>query len=80
MNSYGMIVKLRIQKSNSYVFLKISKYFRLITEKFKEIEKTYKAQVLEQIAKASKSTVKGSASLLESSLRASPMQSMVLFS
>lgn len=51
---------------------------RLITEKFKEMEKTYKAQMQqEQTAKATKTTVKGSASLLESSMKTSPLQSMV---
>ena len=51
---------------------------RLITEKFKEMEKTYKAQMQqEQTAKATKTTVKGSTSLLESSMKTSPLQSMV---
>ena len=51
---------------------------RLITEKFKEMEKTYKVQMQqEQTAKATKTTVKGSTSLLESSMKTSPLQSMV---
>ena len=53
-------------------------FFRLITEKFKSMEKTFKAAIQEQNAKNSKNTlVKGSTSLIESSMRTSPLQSMV---
>jgi phage regulator Rha-like protein len=80
MSWFGMRIRSRTPRSN-FICVEgqaFENFYRLITEKFKEMEKTYKAQIQqEQTAKASKTTVKGSASLLESSMRTSPLQSMV---